>query len=151
MADTKQILLKLANFCAYQDRSKMEILKKMKELETPENEKENLFAFLEKEKYWNEKRFVQSFVRGKFRFKSWGKRKISHELKAHLIPENMVWDAFDSEISDEEYAEKIGELVEKKKREFSKDNPQAKKDKITRFLLQKGYEWEDISKVLREI
>ena len=149
MADTKQILIKLANFCAYQDRSKMEILKKMKELETPDNEIDNLLTFLEKEKYWNEKRFVQSFVRGKFRFKSWGKKKIMYELKAHFIPENMIWDAFDSEISDEEYASKIEELVEKKRREISKDNAQTQKEKITRFLLQKGYDWEDIAPALK--
>jgi regulatory protein len=149
MAENRQILIKLANFCAYQDRSKVEVLKKMKELETPENEIDKMLAFLEKEKYWNEKRFVHSFVRGKFRFKSWGKKKIMYELKAHLIPENMVWDAFDAEISDEEYNTKIAELIDKKRREIAKDSPQTQKEKITRFLLQKGYDWADIAALLR--
>lgn len=136
-------IVKIASFCAYQERSRPEIEQKLSDLGVDEAEWDEIFAFLEKEKYFNEKRFAESYVGGKFRVKKWGKRKIRFEIKAHRIPAYMLAAALESEISDEDYEKTIEFLIEKKSMELHRDTPINKKGKIARYLLQKGYEWEE--------
>lgn len=142
------LLPKVAAFCAYQDRSRVEIEERMAELEIPETDWESIVAFLIKERYFDEKRFAESFVGGKFRVKNWGKRKIWFEIRKHRLPEILIQQAIQSEIPDDAYEAVIQKLIEKKSRELLKDTPAQRKAKLTRYLLQKGFEFEAFGEYL---
>lgn len=142
-------LASLCKFCAYQDRSRKEIETKMLALEIPETEFERVIAYLIQEKYFNEMRFVAAFVRGKFKYKQWGRKKILFELKAHGVPTSLIYEVMDDEISDEAYQQTIKALIQKKKQEIKKGTPTEIQAKLARYLLQKGYEWEDFGKELK--
>ncbi|MBX7243603.1 MAG: RecX family transcriptional regulator [Bacteroidia bacterium] len=142
------LLPKVAAFCAYQERSRPEIEEKLLTLEIPETEWESIFTFLEKERYFSEKRFAHSFIGGKFRQKQWGKRKILFEIRPHKIPFPVIQQALLEEIPDESYAQTIETLVLKKIRENKKEASYQLKSKIARYLLQKGFTWEEFGEIL---
>lgn len=145
----KTIQLQLASYCAYQDRSRKEITDKLREWEVAADKWEQVLAFLQKEKFWDEARFVRSYVGGKFRVKQWGRRKIRFEIAKHQVPESLVWDALDSEIAEDDYHQTIRELIAKKRKE-AKGTPYQIRAKIANYLLQKGYEWAEFGEELGE-
>ncbi len=142
------LLPKVAAFCVYQDRSRPEIEEKLLNLGIPETEWNGIFDFLEKEWYFSEKRFAHSFIGGKFRQKQWGKRKILFEIRPHKIPPAFIEKALKEEIPEEAYSETIEKLIQQKTKEIKKDNPYEQKAKIARYLLQKGFTWEEFGEIL---
>ncbi|HTB06161.1 MAG TPA: RecX family transcriptional regulator, partial [Bacteroidia bacterium] len=72
-------VLRLGKYCAYTERTLDEVNKKLKELEVSEEDAKIVIERLTKQGFINEKRFAESFARGKFRIKKWGKRRIKME------------------------------------------------------------------------
>lgn len=142
------LLPKIVSFCAYQDRSKVEIVEKMVLLEIEEEAWEEIFVFLKKEKYWDEARFARSFVGGKFRVKGWGKRKILYEIYKHKIPQALFEAAWEEEVPENQYQKTIEDLIAKKTAEFSRDTDMNRKAKIARYLQQKGYTFDEFGDFL---
>ena len=93
---------KLEYYCAYQERCHWEVEQKLKDLQMIPEAQEEIISKLIEENYLNESRFAQSFARGKFNIKKWGKQRIVNELKARKISEYNIKLAL-KEISDEAY------------------------------------------------
>ena len=83
--DIKIALERLKNFCTLQDRCQFDVIQKMKEWGLLELTQDHILELLITDKYIDEERYAQSFCRGKFRIKNWGKRKITNELKRKQI------------------------------------------------------------------
>ena len=140
-------LEKLQRYCAYQERCKGDIEKKMNSLGIlPELQKKYL-QLLINEGFLNEERFVESFVRGKFHYKKWGKSKIIFHLKQKGVSDNSIQKGI-NQIEEQEYYNVMLKLVEKKRKELSSENDEYLiKQKIYRFLLQKGFRADEINKL----
>lgn len=149
----KEAFLKLAKYCAYQERCYQEIYAKLEEWKIDEGDHYAIVTLLEEEKFLNEKRFTESYVRGKFGYKKWGKRKIRYGLLQKNISEKMIQDAFDSEIEYEIYFATLVELLEKKWSDLLEKEDDTFKStvKATNYALQKGYENELIREILNDI
>ncbi len=135
----KEATLKLAQFCAYRDRSHKEVEEKLKSLRMIPVACEQIIMKLMLEGFLNEERFARSFVRGKFRIKKWGRNKIKRELKIREISAPIIKLAF-TEIDEEIYISILQELAEKKLNLINDVNPMKRKKKLISYLLQKGYE-----------
>ena len=72
---------KMKDFCAYQERSQLEVRQKLYQSSFMGEDAEFVISELIKENFLNEERFARSFARGKFRMKQWGKIRIKLELK----------------------------------------------------------------------
>ena len=83
--DIKIAIERLKNYCALQDRCQWDVTQKMKEWGLLEMTQNHILEILIQEKYVDEERFTQSFCRGKFLIKKWGKVKITNELKKKKI------------------------------------------------------------------
>ena len=81
----KEATERIQSFCAIQDRCQWEVKKKMKEWGISDEIIENILTDLILEKFVDEQRFAESFCRGKFKIKRWGKIKIKNELKIRKI------------------------------------------------------------------
>jgi len=138
---------KLEYYCAYQDRSHWEVSKKLKEMQMIPEAIDQILLHLIQENFLNEERFVRSFVRGKFYQKKWGKNKIKQGLYKHKIHLNLITKAF-SEIKNEDYNQTIEDLIEKKKNDYKVSRPYQLKQKISKYLLQKGYAYDEFAEIL---
>ncbi|MFA5620288.1 MAG: regulatory protein RecX [Weeksellaceae bacterium] len=131
---------KLAKYCAYQDRCHWEVEVKMREFNLIPEAKDLIMIYLIQHDFLNEERFTNSFVRGKFNQKKWGRIKIRMELKRRKIPEKMIENAI-SQMDETQYQKTLEELFRKKEATLKTETESwKKKAKIRNFLLQKGYE-----------
>lgn len=139
----------ITRFCEYQERSHQDVRKKLRELGCNQQVSEELIAALIAENLLNEERFAKAFARGKSRIKNWGRIKIIQELKKRQISDYCIKIAL-QEIEPEDYLEQL-KTVARKKWELLMRSPGTKEihyQKLFRFLLQKGYEPEQIRSLL---
>ena len=140
---------KLEYYCAYQERCHWEVEQKLKDLQMIPEAQEVIISKLIKENYLNESRFAQSFARGKFNIKKWGKQRIVNELKARKISEYNIKLAL-KEISDEAYQSAFYSLFEKRKKAVSNYSIPIQKKKILAYMVYRGWESHLIYTALNE-
>lgn len=146
----KEALVKVANFCAYQERTQQEVRKRLSELEVIGDEAEEMIVWLIENNYLNEERFARIFAGSKFRQKRWGRLKIRQELKMRGISEYCL-KAGMSEIDDEDYIQTLAEILEKKSKEIKESNPLKRKQKLVSYALSKGFESDLVFDLVKEI
>lgn len=146
--EQREILQKIYSYCTYQERSLKEVREKLLQLGAEPLRCEEILVHLQEEKYVDEFRFAREFAHGKFANNKWGKKKIAHELAAKGVTDTLIRQALAMEISEEEYRQTLEKLFELKKKELAGFRTQEIQNKIVRYLLQKGYEWEAISTLL---
>jgi regulatory protein len=142
----EQINFKLEAFCAYQERCTQEVRMKLDRLGADESLSLEAIKHLKENRFLDDRRFVQAYVQGKLRIKKWGRQKIKAALFQKRIDAKLIQEGIYSFISDEEYQQVIESLIERKNRELSKEkNAQIKKQKLMRFLLSRGFQYDEFS------
>ena len=145
----KEATERIQSYCAIQDRCQWDVERKMKEWNISDEIIENILTDLILEKFVDEQRFSESFCRGKFRIKKWGKVKIENELKIKKISNNCI-DKGLLQIEKKEYMKVLKDLYLKKRDSLKDTNQFIRKGKIAKHLQQKGFEskliWELINK-----
>ena len=142
---------KVKYYCDYQERSHVEVKKKLFSFGLYKNEVELLISRLIEENYLNEERFAYAFAGGKFRIKQWGKTKIKYELKLRQVSEYSIKKAL-AQISEEDYLKMLHKIaLEKLTTLKSEKNIFTKKNKLQNYLMSKGYEFNLIGDILKEM
>jgi len=140
-------LATIKQYCAYQERCHSEVRNKLLELGCYGEDLEAAIGLLIEENFLNEERFAIAFAGGKFRMQSWGKVKIRLHLKQKQVSEYCIGKGLKS-IDDNDYYNRLKALYEKKEQALdSEKNEWRKRQKITAYLLQKGYESDLIQQV----
>ena len=135
----KEALQKLEHFCAYQERCHAEVVSKLYSLKMTADEIDAIVVQLIEGNFLNETRFACSFARGKHRMKSWGKIRITNELKARQISSTNITLAL-KEISAEEYETTFENLAERCWSGIQEKNILKKRKKFCDYMLRRGYE-----------
>ena len=100
--------------------------------------------------FLNETRFACSFARGKHRIKSWGKIRITNELKARHISSTNIALAL-KEISAEEYFQTFENLSERCWNSIHEKNALKKRKKFCDYILRRGYESDLVYEKVKEL
>ena len=132
---------KVEFYCAYQERCRMEIIQKLKKLKIYGDSIEEYIAHLINNDFLNEKRFAESYVRGKFNNNNWGKIRIVRELESRNISQVNIENAL-TEINHEDYLKKVRVLSKKIINENNDKTKEKIKEKIYSRLEYKGWEKE---------
>jgi regulatory protein len=146
----EEALQKLRQYCAYQERSHYEVQQKLYELGIRRIEQDEAIATLIEEDYLNEERFAKAFAGGKFRMKDWGRKKIYYALKEKRVSEYSIKQAM-KEIDDEAYKQNLKELVQEKYESLKDEQYLVRKKKTIDYMLQKGYEFDLVTKAVNEL
>jgi regulatory protein len=142
----EQIIFKLEAFCAYQERCTQEVRTKLERLGADESLSMEVIKLLKENRFLDDKRFVEAYVQGKVRIKKWGRQKIKAALFQKRIDAKLIQEGIYAFISDEEYQLVVESLIERKNRELSSEkNTQIKKQKLMRFLLSRGFQYDEFS------
>lgn len=142
-----EIIHKLFRYCAYQERCRQEVRKKMREWGADPAEYDLIIEYLEEENFLNEARFARAFAGGKFRVKRWGRHKIRNELRKRNIDSRLIERAFIREIPDEAYLNTLEYLMSKRVNFDGDLISLEERQKLFKYLQQKGYEWDLIQAV----
>ena len=146
----KDVETKLQYYCSYQDRCHKEVHEKLKTFNIIPEGVDQIISNLIRENFLNETRFCESFVRGKFKIKNWGKIRIINELKRRNISTYNINQGL-KEIDELEYLKKFEEIFNKKLSSLEKLTPVLKKKKILSYLLYRGWESSLIYQKIYEI
>jgi regulatory protein len=145
--ESDYILSKVRSFCAYQERCISEVADKLREWKVEKKRADKVIEQLIREDYLNEERFARSYCGGKFRINHWGKTKIINELEKRQVPDLIIQIGLE-EIDDEEYAETLKELIQRKNRELRETDPFKRKQKLIAYGIQKGYHYGLVKQVI---
>jgi regulatory protein len=141
-------LQKLQRYCAYQERCHQEVRQKLLDLEVYGDALEEVIHDLITDNYLNEERFAQSFARGKFRIKNWGRVRIQQELKQRQVTAYCIKKGL-QEIDEQEYFEVLNALLQKKLEENTPAGEFIAQTKAAQYALRRGFESDLIWQILK--
>jgi regulatory protein len=109
-----------------------------------------IISYLITEGFLNEERYAKAFVGGKFRMKKWGRLKIVRELEGKGLTTNCIRIGL-REINQADYLKSLQSIIQKKSEEIDEPNLFAKRNRVARFAMQKGYEPELVWREVKEL
>ncbi len=143
-----QAKLKIRYFCNYQERCQAEVKDKLYSYGLNTDDVNEVLAYAIQEGLVNEERYAILFAGSKFRQKKWGRLRIKRELKQHQIGDFLIKKAL-LEIDDEKYIENLKTIAEKYYGTLKDKFNYIKLQKVTKYLVSKGYEMDLIQDYIK--
>lgn len=132
-------LNRAAALCSRSEQAKADIAKKLHDWGLADADAEAVLKRLVDEKFLDDGRYAVAFVRDKFRFNGWGRRKIAYALRQKGLPQDVI-DSAMCEIDDADYAAMLRHLLEGKVRSLKGKEPRLAKASLLRFAASRGFE-----------
>ncbi len=138
MKTEQEAYLTLAALCAQAEHCQYEMLEKMRRWEVPETVQARVMAKLIKERYVDDERYAQAFVKDKIRYNKWGRRKVEQGLWQKRIDEDIRKRVLD-EVDDNEYLDVLRPLLKQKRKTIKAKNDYELNQKLMRFAMGRGF------------
>lgn len=135
----EEALVKASNICARQEKCIFDIEKKLNDWQVEPILRQKVIHRLIDEKFIDETRYVNFYVKDKFLFNRWGKIKIKWQLKSKNIFGSIV-DAALNQINDDEYKKALEQLLMQKRRNMKDTDIFKIKNSLIRFGSSRGFE-----------
>lgn len=142
-----EVLYKLAARCSVSEQCMSDIEAKLAKFDLPEEEKIRILRHLVEEKYVNDERYAEAYVRDKYRFNKWGRIKIAQGLRMKGIDRESIEAAMEA-IDEQEYLNILRELLKSKRKSTYGKNDYEVNGKLIRFATSRGFEFAAICKCL---
>ena len=144
------LLNKAATYASRCEHCESEVREKLIDWGANSDEIDKIINYLIKERYIDNQRYANSYTKDKFRFNHWGKYKISMMLRSKDIDSVTIEEAL-GQIDEEEYLEKLQQILKDKLRSLKYSSDYEKKGKLFKFAQSRGFESSAISKVIDSI
>jgi regulatory protein len=144
------LLNKAATYASRCEHCESEVREKLLIWGGTSEETDEIIAYLIEERYIDNQRYANSYAKDKFRFNHWGKYKISMMLRSKDIESEFIEEAL-GQIDEEEYLEKLQQILKDKLRSLKYSSEYEKKGKLFKFAQSRGFESGAISKVIDSI
>ena len=141
------LLNKAATYASRCEHCESEVREKLLDWGGTCEETDEIIAYLIGERYIDNQRYANSYAKDKFRFNHWGKYKISMMLRSKNIESEFIEEAL-NQIDNEEYLEKLQQILRDKLRSLKYSSEYEKKGKLFKFAQSRGFESSAISKVI---
>lgn len=143
----EQVLNKLTTLCARGEHCQQEMLDKMRRWEIDKSVQARVMEYLLKEKFIDEERYTRSFVEEKIKFNGWGRKKVEQALYMKRIPSRIYTPILD-EVDEKNYEDILRPLLEAKRKTVTGKSEYEIRGKLIRFALSRGFEMDEILKIL---
>lgn len=141
----EEALSRLKHLCAGGEKCLYDVRQKLLKWNLAD-EVDSICTVLVNEKFIDEARYAESFVKDKVRFSKWGKVKVRYNLRMKGLSDSDIDKAM-LELPQEEYAEMLRKELEKKMKSIKETDKYKKMQKAYAFAAQRGYE-QDIVRAL---
>ena len=122
-------------YCARSEHCAADVRRKLYEWQVPSNLSDEIVENLYSNDFLNDARFCHAYVHDKVAYQCWGRMKIQAGLRALNLPERAISAAL-SEIEESTYTKNLRNLISSRQLD--------PEDKRLRFLLQRGFTYEEI-------
>jgi len=138
------------NMCAGREYCIDDIRGKLSSLGINEKDRSRIIEALIAENFINERRYAEAFVKDRFRHNKWGRLKISAQLRAKKISQEVIDQALET-IDNDEYRKALGDMLASHRKSVKARNQYELKGKLMRFALSKGFESQLLYDILGEL
>lgn len=135
-----EILYKLAAKCSISEQCLSDIETKLSRYDLTEEERTRILRHLIEEKYIDDCRYAEAYVRDKYRFNKWGRIKIAQGLRMKGIDNETINNAMGA-IDEDEYLGILRDLIKAKRKSTRGKNDYEINGKIARFAVGRGFEY----------
>ena len=144
---TDEILYKLATKCSISEQCLSDIEAKLSRYDLTEEERTYILRHLMEEKYVDDRRYAEAYVKDKYRFNKWGRIKIAQGLRMKGIDTETIKSAMGA-IDEEEYMDILRDLIKAKRRSTRGSSEYEINGKLIRFATGRGFEFAAIRECL---
>jgi len=145
-----QVLDKMAKYCAYQERCVKEVKDKLKTYDIAQEERDKILDYLIDNRFVNDERFVECFVRSKINQNDWGVNKIRYHLIQKGIDKELI-DVALEQTKDDSYRQRLIDILTTKAKTVKAASDFEKKRKLAAYAIQKGFEGNLVWEVLKDL
>lgn len=135
-----EILYKLAARCSTSEQCLSDVEARLNRYDLPEEERTRILRHLVEEKYIDDRRYAEAFVRDKYRFNKWGRIKIAQGLRMKGIDSATANEAMEV-IDEAEYLHILRELIKAKRKSTRGKSDYEVNGKLIRFATGRGFEF----------
>lgn len=144
---TDEILYKLAAKCSVSEQCLSDIEAKLSRYDLTEEERTHILRHLVEEKYVDDRRYAEAYVKDKYRFNKWGRIKIAQGLRMKGIDTETIKSAMGA-IDEEEYMDILRDLIKAKRKSTRGSSEYEINGKLIRFATGRGFEFAAIRECL---
>ena len=142
-----EVLYKLAARCSVSEQCLSDVEGKLAKYDLPEEEKTRILHHLVEEKYVDDGRYAEAYVRDKYRFNKWGRMKIAQGLRMKGIDKETIATAMEV-IDEAEYLDILRDLLRAKRKSTKGKSEYEVNGKLVRFATGRGFEYAAIRQCL---
>jgi regulatory protein len=145
----EQALAALMRYASKAERSSGDALRLMRGWHISEADSAKILARLREQKFIDDRRYAEAYVRDKMRFGSWGERKIRSGLYIKGISSEIISEAISAAKSDTNLAggangDRLTEILRRKAPSIKGTSPYDRRSKLIRYGLSKGFGYEEV-------
>jgi regulatory protein len=151
----QQALQSLMRMCARSERSSGDALRLMRRWGLGEEDARKVLARLQTERFIDDARYAEAFVRDKLNLSGWGAYKIKMSLRAKGVSGDIIEEVVAPMLAETDMAERLEEIMVRRMRTLKYNSPYDAKTKLIRFAASRGYDMEQAiecaSKLIRDL
>ncbi|MBQ5647969.1 MAG: RecX family transcriptional regulator [Alistipes sp.] len=150
----EQALQSLMRMCARSERSSGDALRLMKRWGVADNEAAKVLARLRAERFIDDARYAEAFVRDKLNLSGWGAYKIKMTLRTKGVAKDIIDEVVAPMLAETNMTERLEEIMRRRMRTLKYSSPYDAKTKLIRFAASRGYDLDEAvecaSKILND-
>ena len=146
----EQALASLMRLCARAERSSGDAMRLMATWMVPEADRQGVLQRLIKERFIDDSRYAEAFVREKTNLSAWGEYKIRATLRRKGIADSIISEAL-RQIPSEQALERLTERLKRKVRTIKYDTTYQLKTKLLRYALSLGFSMDESMRCVEEV
>ena len=133
----------------YRDRSERELVNRLRKKKVSKEVIEKVIAELKNLSLLDDRKFAKSWIQERIR-KGYGLLKIKAELKEKGIDQDLLKDLLENLNKDEWVLPQIRELAQKRIKKYNKIDLNVKR-KVFSYLVRRGFPYEKVIRILKEL
>lgn len=145
-----EALQSLMRLCARGERSTGDAMRLMRTWGVPEGERQSVVDRLVAQRFIDNSRYAELYVREKSRLSGWGARKIAMQLRTKGVEKEVIAEAL-ATIDRDEQSDRLAEKLRRKMRTTKAQSDYEMRGKLLRYALGLGYDYDDANTALDKI
>ena len=145
----QQALQSLMRLCARSEKSSGDALRLMNQWQVPQSECGAVLDKLLKDRFIDDSRYAEAYVREKSRLSGWGARKIAMQLRQKGVSQDVIAEALKQLDSDIELP-RLVEKLRRKARTTKYSSDYELRGKLLRYALSLGFDYDLAQRAVEE-
>lgn len=146
----EQALRSLMNLCVKAERSEFDVRRLLERWGVAERERQRIVDTLVRERFVDNRRYAEAYVREKVRFSGWGRYKIRAALRAKRIDEAIVEEALE-QVDGASMREKLEHRLQMKMNRTRARDAYDLRGKLVRYGAGLGFDTDTVLEVVERL